>query len=297
MSTFEQTLIQAGLRPRAIVADGRIRRCATDGKPSKRNGWYVLRPDGTGAWGDWSIGSGDAIGHYGQEATQIRLPTAAELAERERRKKAERDARLKAIRGARMFWDQSQRPRSLHPYLVRKQLTAMGTSGLRVHGDLLVVPVLWQGRLVSVQTITADGEKRFWPGAPVKGGAMVLDRPRAALTAFCEGFATGLAIFQCVRMARVVVAFDAGNLVQVVDQMRPTGSVVICADHDHATQARRGFNPGIEKATTAAELIGAGVAWPEGIEGSDWADALYEGGDGAHRRIERQILAKAKYVI
>ena len=296
MSTFEQTLIQAGLRPRAMVADGRIRRCATDGKPSKRNGWYVLRPDGTGAWGDWSVGSGEALGHYGQESTQIRLPTAEELAERERRKQAERNVRLKAIRGARAFWDQSQRAKALHPYIERKGLTAMGTSGLRVHGDLLVVPVLWRDRLVSVQTITADGQKRFWPGAPVKGGSLVLDRPRAALTAICEGLATGMAIYQCVRMARVVVAFDAGNLIQVVDQLRPTGSVVIAADNDHATHARRGFNPGIEKATNAAELIGAGVAWPEGIEGSDWADALYEGGEGSHKRIERQILARAKYV-
>lgn len=296
MSTFEQTLIQAGLRPRAIVADGRIRRCATEAKPSKRNGWYVLRPDGSGAWGDWSIGSGDAIGHYGQESTQIRLPTAEELAERERRKKAERDARLKAIHGARAFWAQSQRAKALHPYIERKGLSAMGTVGLRTNGDLLVVPVHWRDRLVSVQTITADGQKRFWPGAPVKGGAVVLDRPRAALTAFCEGLATGLAIFQCVRMARVVVAFDAGNLVRVVDEMKPTGSVVICADHDHATQAKRGFNPGIEKATNAAELIGAGVAWPEGIEGSDWADALYEYGPTGSKRIERQILARAKYV-
>lgn len=294
--SFEQTLIQAGLRPRAIVADGKIRRCATEAKPSKRNGWYVLRPDGSGAWGDWSIGSGDAIGHYGQESTQIRLPTAFDLAERERRTKAERDARLKAIRGARGFWDQSQRPRSLHPYLARKQLSALGTNGLRMHGDLLVVPVLWQGRLVSVQTITPDGDKRFWPGAPVKAGACIIDRPAAAVTAICEGLATGLAIFQCVRMARVVVAFDAGNLVHVIDQMRPRGSVVICADNDHGTLAKRGFNPGIDKAANAAELIGAGVAWPEGIEGSDWADALYEGGDGAHRRIERQILAKARYV-
>jgi putative DNA primase/helicase len=60
---------------------------------------------------------------------------------------------------------------------------------------------------------------------------------------------------------------------------------------------KRGMNPGIEKATNAAELIGAGVAWPEGIEKSDWADYLKEIGEGAAKKLERLILAKAKYVM
>lgn len=71
---------------------------------------------------------------------------------------------------------------------------------------------------------------------------------------------------------------------------------MICADNDHGTEAKRGTNPGREKAANAAELIGAGVAWPEGIEGTDFADALLEFGQGGHKRIERQILAKARYV-
>lgn len=296
MSTFEQTLMQAGLRPRAIVADGRIRRCPTDGKPSKRNGWYVLRPDGSGAWGDWSIGSGEALGHYGTDDVQIHIPTAQELAERESRKQRERAARIAAIRGARAAWDRATPVRKLHPYIERKGLSSLGTSGLRTRGELLVIPVLWDGRVTSIQTISPDGEKRFWTGAPVKGGSYVLDRPRAALTAFCEGFATGLAIYQCVRHARVVVAFDAGNLIHVVERMKPTGSVVICADDDHGTLARRGINPGLEKARNAADLIGAGVAWPQDIEGTDFADMLLELGPTGAKRIERLIQAEARYV-
>ena len=296
MSTFEQTLVHAGLRPRAIVADGRIRRCPTDGKPSKRNGWYVLRPDGSGSWGDWAIGSGDAIGHYGTDDVQIRIPTAQELAERESRKQRERAARIAAIRGARAAWGQALPMRRPHPYLERKGLSTLGTQGLRTRGELLVIPVLWDGRITSIQTISPDGEKRFWTGAPVKNGSYVLDRPRAALTAFCEGFATGLAIYQCVRHARVVVAFDAGNLIHVVERMKPTGSVVICADDDHGTLARRGINPGLEKARNAADLIGAGVAWPQDIEGTDFADMLLELGPTGAKRIERLIQTEARYV-
>ncbi len=292
--TFEQALQACGLIPGVIVADGKWRRCKTTDKPKHRNGAYVLHVDGRGYFRNWA--TDHAVSAWSDESTQIRTPSAAEMAERERRKKQEREYRLRAIRGAREQWAQARSPRSLHPYLERKGLSAVGTNALRVHGDALIVPVFWRDRLMSIQSITPDGQKRFWTGAPVKGGAFVLDRPRAAVTAVCEGLATGLAIFQSLRMARVIVAFDAGNLVHAVDQLRPTGSVVICADNDHGTEAKRGTNPGREKAANAAELIGAGVAWPEGIEGTDWADALVEWGEGAHKRIERQIQAKARYV-
>lgn len=214
-----------------------------------------------------------------------------------RQRAQERARRIAAMQGARQRWSESTRLHGLHPYLASKELSIEGCAGLRVHGEHLVVPVRWGESLTSIQTINAEGEKRFWPGAPVKGGAFVLDRPKAALTAFCEGLATGLALYQCLRHARVVVAFDAGNLLPVVQRLQPQGSVVICADNDHGTQARTGINPGLQKAENAAELIGAGVAWPEGIEGTDWADALKEWGQQAHKRIERLILAKARYVM
>lgn len=290
--TFEQALQASGLLPRAIVADGKWRRCPTIDKPKKRNGAYVLHADGRGYWRNWATDSD--INSWSDKSVTHSSPV--DLAAIERRRQQERAQRLRAIDGARAHWARCAPAHGLHPYLERKGLSAVGTQALRVWGDALVVPVLWKGRIISLQSITPDGQKRFWPGAPVKSGALVLDRPRAALTAVCEGLATGLAIFQSVRNARVIVAFDAGNLSPVVDTMRPTGSVVICADDDHGTEARRGFNPGREKATNAAELIGAGVAWPEGIEGTDWADALAEWGVSAHRRIERQIQAKARYV-
>lgn len=292
--TFEQALQASGLIPGVIVADGKWRRCKTTDKPKHRNGAYVLHVDGRGYFRNWA--TDHAVSAWSDESTQIRTPSAAEMAERERRKKQEREYRLRAIRGAREQWAQARSPRSLHPYLERKGLSAVGTNALRVHGDALIVPVFWRDRLMSIQSITPDGQKRFWTGAPVKGGAFVLDRPRAAVTAVCEGLATGLAIFQSLRMARVIVAFDAGNLVHAVDQLRPTGSVVICADNDHGTEAKRGTNPGREKAANAAELIGAGVAWPEGIEGTDFCDMLIEGGINAAKSIERSILSKAKYV-
>ncbi|MBA3622890.1 MAG: toprim domain-containing protein [Methylibium sp.] len=209
----------------------------------------------------------------------------------------ERDQRKLAIQGARRFWANAHPLSRPHPYIEKKGLSPLGCAGLRTHDGLLVVPVWWGDALVSVQTITAEGEKRFWPGAPVKGGAYVLDRPRAALTAFCEGVATGLAIYQSVRQARVVVAFDCGNLVRVIERIKPTGSVVICADNDTATFAKRGFNPGLDAAQEVAETIGCGVWAPMGIEGTDAADFMKELGTAAAKRMEREILAQARVVM
>lgn len=275
-----------------VIADGRWRRCATDDKPRKKNGAYVLHPDGRGYFKNWAtdldLNKWEEAG--AQRATQI------DPAVVQRRREEERAYRIKAMAGARARWAESRPMRGLHPYLEAKGLTAAGCAGLRVFNDLLVVPVWFGQSITSIQTIDADGNKRFWPGAPVKAGAYVMDRKNAAVTAICEGLATGLAVYQSVRSARVLVAFDAGNLVSVVDRLRPTGNVVICADNDHATQARTGINPGIQKATGAAELIGAGVAYPKGIQGSDWADALAEWPNGA-RRIEREILAGGRYIM
>lgn len=290
--SFENALMAAGLMPRTVVADGKWRRCATHDKPKKRNGAYVLHPDGRGYFRNWAT---DSDLSAWRDGASDRAPYIDPVV-MARRRAAERQARTSAIHGARDRWTHSQPLRGGHPYLTNKGLAAMGCAGLRTHRGDLVVPVCWGSTLTSIQTISADGEKRFWPGAPVKAGAFVLSRPGSAVTAVCEGLATGLAVYQAVKHASVIVAFDAGNLFPVVDRIRPTGSVVICADNDHATQARTGINPGRQKAANAAELIGAGVAWPDGIEGTDWADALAEWGAVAHRRIERQILSKARYV-
>lgn len=296
--TFEATLRSAGLLPKArdIVADGRIKRCPTQAKPRSDNGWFVLHADGHGVWGDWSSGSSEALGHWQDErASQI------DRTELDRRLKEQRDRdraeRLAAMKRARELWAASRPLNRPHPYIESKGLSQLGCAGLREREGHLVVPV-WRGDwVISVQTIHPDGTKRFAYQAPVRGGSYTIDRPRAALTVVCEGLATGLAVFQSIRTARVVVAFNAGNLVPVIEQIKPSGSVVIAADNDHGTLAKRGFNPGIEKATNAAELIGCGVAYPQGIEGTDWADWLIQVGGNAAKKLEREVIGRARYVV
>ena len=210
----------------------------------------------------------------------------------------ERARRDRSIAAARRFYSEAHPLAGLHPYLAAKGLSVLGCTALRQHDDLLVVPVLRRGAVVSVQTIPPSGEgKRYWPGAPIQGGSLVLQRQRASVTCVAEGLATGLAIFQSVGQARVIVAFDAGNLLSAAQAVGISGSAVICADNDHGTEARRGFNPGIQQAHKAAEALGCGVSYPTGIEGTDWADALIEWGARAPARVQREILAGARLIM
>lgn len=290
--TFENALRSSGLMPRDVIADGKWRRCKTLDKPKKMNGAYVLHPDGRGFWRNWATDAG--LNSWRDETATAAKPVDMERVRQQRER--DRKYRIQSMQGARRFWNNARPLCMPHPYIERKGLTPLGCAGLRTHDGLLVVPV-WHGEwIISVQTITPEGVKRYWPGAPVKAGAFVIDRPRAALTCVCEGLATGLAVFQSAKLARVIVAFDSGNILPVVDRIRPTGSVVIVADNDHGTMKARGVNPGLDAAKNAAELIGCGVAYAQGIEGTDVADALKEWGEGAGKRVERLVLAGARYV-
>ncbi len=272
------------------LVEGRWVRVKTEDKKAKRNGAYKFM-------GDHGYCQNHAT--MTQVATWVQdgaKPVAVDSTAASARRQADREARMRAIHRAREYWAASRPLSRLHPYLERKGLSALGCAGLRENAGFLVVPVMWGDRPISVQTIHPDGTKRFAFGAPVKAGAYVIDRPRAAITCICEGLATGLAVFQSVRTARVIVAFDCGNLLPAVQALKPAGAVVICADNDHITMARRGLNPGLDKARNVADLIGCGVAYPTGISGTDWADALKEWGAPAPRKIERLITAAIRYV-
>lgn len=86
----------------------------------------------------------------------------------------------------------------------------------------------------------------------------------------------------------------------VIRQEVPGGGEESCVKvrvNERLDEQRIGVNPGLEAAHRAAALIGCGVAWPQGIEGTDWCDALTTwGGPVASRKIERLILTQARYV-
>lgn len=272
MSDFASFLHAIGLLPKDVVPDGRWHRCPTADKPRAKNGSFKLAVDGLIGWAmDFAVHTEPLTWRPDKEYVAPRIDGAAIA----RKRAAERKALLEATRAAQKFYLECRPLRGGHPYLVDHGLTMTGCFGLKLDREgWLVIPVLLDGALISVQRISPAGEKRFWYGASVKGGSYPIERAGASLTVLCEGFATGAAIFAAAPLTRVVVCFNAGNLGEVPQPRR--GMVVVAADNDHATEKRIGRNPGLEAARAAADALGCGVAVPMGIIGTDWSDYMRE---------------------
>jgi putative DNA primase/helicase len=309
MSDFPEFVRSLGLRPRrAVSPDGKIHRCPTAEKPKGRNGAYFWAIDGRMGWAqDWATMDEPATWTANGDT---QLPEVDHEALRKAWREQERKT-AEAIRRARAYYDKSEPLRGGHPYLDSHDLDMTGCYGLRVdRRGWLVIPARKSRHIMTVQRVSPEGDKRFFPGAPVSGTSYRIEgRKRAAVTVICEGLATGLALFRAVPHCRVIVAWHTGNLAKVEDI--PTGLATFAADNDHGTEATRGINPGIKAAKEAAEALGCGFAYPEGIQGTDWSDYRQERvaeigppifGSMAvtYRRVDaeiaREIMASARFV-
>lgn len=272
MTSFDDFIRGLGLIPRGIAPDGKWRRCGTQEQPRKRNGAYKLALGGRIGWAqDWSTMSEPAEWRVGKDA---KLPAFDVDAFRRGQQEAREAARLATLE-ARAFYERCAELRGGHPYLEAHGLDMRGCLGLKVDSrGWLVVPCLRGSAVMSLQRIAPDGTKLFWKGASVAGTTYRIERPGATVNVLCEGLATGLACYAALPTCRVIVTWNAGNLASVSDV--PPGLSVIAADNDHWTEDRRGFNPGIEAAEKAAERLGCGVAYPRGIQGTDWSDYRQE---------------------
>lgn len=287
--SFERALRAAGLLPREVVADGVWHRCPTVDKPKRKNGAYLLEVDGQRGWFRNFATDVDVIA-WAEDRRLTDSVKRRPAAEAKAREAEERARRIEAMKAMRAQWQQLAPLRGGHSYIDAKGLTLQGVKGLRVDGDKLVIPMVRNGYLQSLQTITPNGQKKYCAGCPVQGGTFHISRPDATLTCFAEGFATGLAVFQSVPHARVIVCFNAGNLVRVAQEARPRGLTVVCADND----SQGSTNIGVQKGQRAAELMRCGISYPKNIKGTDWADALKEWGSAARVRVE--IMRGARFV-
>jgi len=274
MSTFHLFVEANGIIMPDSFIPGRWIRCRTVSHPRKRNGSIKLADDGQIGWcQDYAAHVEPLTWRAGDGAALAAPINHAEIARRQAARRAEL---IKATQEARAYYAACTPLRDGHPYLVNKGLGVAGCVGLRIDAaGSLVIPMLYNGKVLSLQRISPDGEKKFHFGATTKCAYYPIERPGAVLTVLVEGFATGLTVFQAIPNCRVIVAFNAGNLVPVAERMDRFGMGVVCADNDHETQQRRGFNPGLDAARAAAEVLGVGVAFPT-CEGTDWNDYVAE---------------------
>lgn len=262
----------AGLIVNHIPADGKVHRYPTETKPRKRNGAALLTYDGLFGWCMDYSGGAEVLKWKANGDTPRPVIDHAAI---ERRKSEARRKVIRATLAARAFWGRCKPLRGGHQYLSSHALDMIGCDGLKIDAEgWLVVPAMLDGKLMSVQRIGPDGEKRFWPGASMKGASYLIDRKSATVSVIVEGLATGLAIFAAVPQVRVIVGFDCGNLGRVKIPRR--GLVVVAADNDSSTEERTGKNPGLIAAREAAKKLGCGITYPEGIIGSDWCDMRIE---------------------
>lgn len=273
--TFEDALRAHGLLPKkAIVPDGRWYRCSTSDHPKSDNGAYKLALDGRIGWyQNHAVESAPSSWRIDQKAHVDALPPPIDWAALRRQREIDRAALRTATAAAREFYTRCEPLRGGHPYLGAHGLDMAGCEGLKVDSNGWLVVPAYRGRdLTSLQRIAPDGSKRFWPGASMRGVSYTVNRRDAKYTVLCEGLATGLAIYACSELVRVVVAFTASNLVKVAETLDCRGFVTVAADNDWKTAAKLGKNPGITAANDAAQVLGCGVMVPEGIEGTDWCD-------------------------
>lgn len=260
---FRIAILAAGLTPPdEIVADGRLHRFSTNGKPRDDSGWYMLHLDGipAGAFGCWRSG---LKSNWCAKADND-MTVAERGAHRQRIKamKAQRDAehaqaQQQASEAAALIW-KAATPATGHEYLTRKGVYPYG---VKCDGHHLLIPMRdTLGKLQSLQTIAPDGGKRFQPGGRVKGCYFAIGKPAGVLIV-CEGYATGASIHQATGQA-VAVAFNAGNLRAVAESLRakhPALKIILAADDDVGTLG----NPGLTKATEAARAVGGYLAKPD----------------------------------
>lgn len=259
---FKLAIAAAGLTPPAdIIGDGAIHRFSSNGKPTHKTGWYMLHTDGiaAGAFGDWREG----FTHNWCSKADTSMAEAERFAHRQRiqamqRQRADELALRQQLAATEALkrWT-AAKPCAHHDYLTRKGIQHHSA---KMEGDKLLIALRdTEGTVHSLQTIAPDGSKMFMSGGRVTGCYFGIGKPKGVLIV-CEGFATGASIHECTGHA-VAVAFNAGNLEAVAVALRtkfPTHKIVIAADDDHQTPG----NPGITKATAAAQSAAAAIAVP-----------------------------------
>ncbi len=261
---FKSALDQAGLHTKQpIVSDGKIHRFHIEGdKKQSKNGWYVLYPDTipAGAFGCWKRGIKETW--CSQEYTSLSFAQKENLIKKsvqsEKLLQKEMEARnMEAQRKAAYIWHISKPAPDKHPYLVKKNVCA---HGIRLYKGSLIIPLKDEhGTLFSLQFIDPEGNKRFLSGGRKIGCFYLIGLP---VEPFCivEGFATGATVYE-ETLYPVVVAFDTGNLLPVGKAIQKhflQPRIIYCADNDTETDG----NPGLTKATQAAETIGASLVVP-----------------------------------
>lgn len=295
---------QIGVNYKAVAADGQWHGAdLADDHRGKGDARIKLFPDRQGGI-VWNHKSGEKQTFFLNRIQPGETLTAAERDRIERERQHRQAERLRkynqAARRALAIWNAALPAPANHPYLVRKQVKPHGLrlgtwktsveneAGTRVKLEInnaLLVPMFDEnGAIRSLQAIfpakcpELDRDKDFLPGAS-SAGLFWWIGAKTTKVLIGEGFATCATLHEETGY-RAYIAFTANNLLpvgQIIRAKLPDANIVFCADNDTKTAG----NPGLTKATEAAQAVGGSVAVPP-IPGdfNDYAMFLKEAANG-----------------
>lgn len=282
--------------PDDLIADGSLRRANVEsGRSGKDDAAYLLHLDGNPAGGFENHKDGLGWQKWRYQGRKQSTPAERRKFTEEMRANAERRANQKrvaqdqAAARALTIWENAA-PCETFAYLDRKHVASYGLricqTDLLIHGvqckGALIVPAFDAGgKIQTLQFIPADpsADKRFLPSASKSGASFLIgridDNGKLLVVVIAEGYATGATVHAATGYP-VIVAFDAGNLLEVARMMRdryPDAVICFAADDDRFKER----NTGKEKAMEASHAVGGVVALPNWHEqdtrGTDFNDA------------------------
>lgn len=255
------------------IMDGKTHRIATEGdRRGEKAGFYVAYLDGhpagyaknhrTGAERRWK-----AMGHRVEPSAGAQLRAEAAVKQQQR---AAEQGRANEETAKRLEYELER----LTP--VTFPTAYMQAKGIGMHlgvytdaASTTFVPATdAEGKLWTVQSIDAEGRKRFAKGSRKQGcfhavgGLSRLATTNVLLIA--EGYATAATVTELLDKP-AVAALDSSNLLPVAQALHarfPDKPVVIVADDDQAQERATGINPGRDKAFEAAHAVGGRVVLP-----------------------------------
>lgn len=272
---FKDAIRAAGLVPPDTITTGKIIHFAGLNKPkTNKAARCLLFEDGRGGWfmdystGLYEVWQAERATPYTKEERKA----FAEQCERDRaaRERDRVEAQAKAARKARRFLDNATFADTSNTYLIRKNIKAHGakTGGSTGLTGVLILPLYNEdGRLVNVQFIAPDGEKRFLSGGQKKACFWWIGKKTSTIL-IAEGFATAASLYESTGN-QVFIAYDAGNLIHVARIVRAknqTSEIIIAGDNDVS-------GTGQIAARAAALAINGKYILPPTV-GHDWNDHI-----------------------
>jgi putative DNA primase/helicase len=221
---FEDFAKQHGLILSGIQLDRWIP-TPTEDKPRSSNGRYKFL--GNVGWvQNWA--TMDKPATWFAEGHSIDSPQIQKSIEESRHRARESAERASKKAG----WILHQTELKSHPYLASKGFPdEMGNVWTKDGNDILVIPMRMDNRLVGVQLIDHEGNKKFLHGQTTKGASFCMNAKGVPI--FCEGYATAISVRECMKACNIrytiYVCFSASNMKYIA---RTVGEGIIIADND-----------------------------------------------------------------